>query len=238
MKVGTRLNPDERIAEWLRERHDSNSHVEPDSHTFHPSHLSRCKRYAYLKKFGLVEYDEKSLGRFAVGDMFHRKIQYEIFGEIDNMQREAPAEKQCSDIHITGHADMVDWEDGVVWDIKTKQNWYGFKVRDRHYNQLQLYMHCFGLERAKLIYVKKGDWTRRITPKNEFIEYSKSDIRDLLKKGSTIRREIEQMGRIAQEPDEIPFDKCPTDKDSDNYCIACDNEELVFENIPELQIRQ
>jgi hypothetical protein len=134
------------IGQTIRDTAEQDSHVERDTVTFHPSQLAKCKRQATLAKLGLKDFDTDTLGTFRAGTIIHEWVQSELSAQFSDCEFKREIEQTYrnpdsgEEICVTGHADLWDPKQGIVYDFKTRGGWYNFNPpTDRHLDQLTLY---------------------------------------------------------------------------------------------------
>lgn len=160
----------DKIKTHLEENRDDDSHTEWDDRTFHPSNLGNCPRQMLIRKLGLTEPDADSLGYFAAGSQVHEWLEDNIVPAMsDKVKSEVPIEASFTTdgfpVRLTGRADVVDTENRVVYDFKTRGGWYKFSgPKESHIKQVLAYTHMLhqitGVDwRAKLIYVDRNNYT-------------------------------------------------------------------------------
>lgn len=197
------INWSQKIGEALQE--DNENHEEHDEDTndgvFHASWLGYCQRNILLSKQGIKENDAESLGRFMTGTLIHEFMENEVSDFLpDHVEsEEAIPEVEQGDLTFVGTADAVDHENEVIYDFKTRASWYRFEPPiDRHLDQLQIYMEAFGYDKAKVIYISKGDMEVKTWPEEEgeFIERDSSSYYQLVAKAYEVYDFIQNHGGI------------------------------------------
>lgn len=123
----------EKIQYCLGADDDPLGHIEPDPYTFHASQLPYCRRQAYLRKFGLLN-STRAYGRSHLGDLLYRQVREWFAIQYPDLEFEKPVKTTTDDgIRIVGHADCYDPRENVVYEFKTRANWYRpHRPHDRH----------------------------------------------------------------------------------------------------------
>jgi len=239
-------------------------HVEPDPHTFHASHFPYCRRQAYLRKFGLLR-STRAYGRFFLGNLLHDQLR-EWFGLMyPDLEFEKPIETVTDDgIRIVGHADCYDPRENVVYEFKTRANWYRLhRPHDRHRRQVESYLRGTGADGGQIVYISKSDLEIRYDPQL----FDEDDERPMLVNTDPVRVAfVDDNGHIlsdqptADEPAFFPPDDerylallekardiraavlengIATSADEIPFercgCYFCDIERLSFEDVPSLE---
>lgn len=197
------INWKQKLEEALQK--DSEDHDEHEEDTedgvFHASWLGYCPRNILLSKQGIKENDAESLGRFMVGTLVHEFMEEEVSKVLPDhveMEESIPDIEQ-GDLTFVGTADAVDHENEVIYDFKTRANWYKFNPPiDRHIDQLQVYMKAFGYDKAKVVYISKSDMEIKTWPEEEedFIERDNSSYYQLVAKAYEVYDFIQDKGGI------------------------------------------
>lgn len=217
------------------------SHLEADTGTFHPSQLSTtCLRQAYLSVAGL---SEGPTGAAHVGTLMHSFVEEQVGGWVEASDRNIRFEEQVSRefgdhrVKIVGNADVIDYDAGVVTDLKTRSDlrYYFDPPEQRHLDQVHLYMAATGCSEGRILYASRKDWELFRWPADDdkedrdTFEYDPDRVEHLIEtRAIPIRETLENEG-VATCEAEIPFDKCSTDDDHDDYCWLCDRESLNFD---------
>lgn len=201
-----------RLERTLHVEHDGDSHTEPDAMTFHPSQLARCKRQATISKFGLEEHDTKTLGIFYTGTLIHEWLEDEMDGRLPAVAHEKEIRNEyvtdSGAVVVTGHADVVDEHNGVVYDFKTRGGWYNFDPpTDRHLDQLTLYMDAVGAEAGQVVYINKKDLEVRTWPEGDTFAFDPDRRDQLVEKAREIRDAVKDAAPI-ESVDDVPFEPC------------------------------
>lgn len=192
-----------KIAEALHD--DNDNHTEHDEDTndgvFHASWMGYCKRNILTSKQGIEEKDAEDLGRFMTGTLIHEFMEHEVSGFLpDHVEMEDPIpELEQGDLTFVGTADAVDHENEIIYDFKSRANWYKFDPPiQRHLDQLQIYMEAFDYDRAKVVYVSKSDMEVKTWPEEEgeFIERDRSRYYELVAKAFDVYDYIQKNGGI------------------------------------------
>lgn len=208
------------IARSLHVGNDDDSHTEPDDHTFHPSQLARCKRQATISKYGLETHDTKTLGIFHTGTLIHEWLEDEMDGRFPGVHHEIPIEQEYvtddGAVVVTGHADVYDEHNGVVYDFKSRGGWYNFDPpSERHLDQLTLYMDALGADAGQVVYVNKKDLEVRTWPDGDTFAFDPDRRDDLVAKAREIRDGVK--GVEITSINDVPFEPCG--------CWLCDKED-------------
>ncbi len=213
---------------------DSDSHVEPDLETFHPSQLaSECKRNPLVSKLGLDD-NSDAAGYFLRGVLIHEffeewvgdgPVADELDVDLSNIEFEKELEADFDDILLTGRCDIIDTENDIVYDIKVRGGWHKFNPPvDRHLDQLHAYMGLAGANEGVVIYVNAKDpadirtWPPQSDGRDTF-EFDPERFMGLLEDAREIRQALSNTG-MPTSKHEIPYDKCG--------CFSCQQEDLSF----------
>lgn len=213
------------IGAALERKRDPESHVERDPGTFHASQIGYCKRQAYLSKLGLKTHDVNTLGAFEVGTVWHEWLENHLGPELPHVDFEVPVRFEDATITWVGHADAYDRENGVLYDFKTRSDFYSSDGEfryfsppvDRHLDQLHVYMRSLEVEDAHIVYLSKKNITDLQVWPEDGIRFDWERYNGLNRKAREIKTQVEERG-IPTVPEEIPFEKCG--------CWVCDGEEL------------
>lgn len=136
-----------------------------------------------------------------VGTLVHEFMEEEVSKVLPDhveMEESIPDIEQ-GDLTFVGTADAVDHENEVIYDFKTRANWYKFNPPiDRHIDQLQVYMKAFGYDKAKVVYISKSDMEIKTWPEEEgdFIERDNSRYYQLVAKAYEVYDFIQDKGGI------------------------------------------
>lgn len=202
----------------LERANDSESHVERDAATMHPSQIAACKRQAYLGKLGLKDHTD-ILGTFQTGTLIHEFIEDYVGDHVD-AEFEKAVELERDGVRFVGHTDCYDPAANAVYDFKSRNGWYRFDPpKDRHLDQMHVYMAATGAEYGQVVYVNKGDLEVRTWPEDGFFEFDPERFEAIVTKAQQVRDAVQDHG-IASSEGEVPFDRCG--------CFLCDNETLQF----------
>lgn len=203
----------------LERANDSESHVERDAETFHPSQIAACERQAYLGKLGLKDHTDL-LGTFQTGTLIHEFIETYV-GEHIDAEFEKPVELETDGVRFVGHTDCYDPAANAVTDFKSRNGWYNFDPPvDRHLDQIHVYMAATGAEYGQVVYVSKSDMEVRTWPEDGYFEFDESRFEAIVERAKRVRDAIETDG-VASSPEEIPLEKCG--------CFMCNTETLRFD---------
>ena len=202
------------IGQTIRDTAEQDSHVERDAVTFHPSQLAKCKRQATLAKLGLKDFGTDTLGTFRAGTLVHEWIQAELADQFPDCEFERKIVETYTnpvsgeEISVTGHADLWDPEQGIVYDFKTRGGWYNFNPpTERHLDQLTLYMDALDAEAGQIIYINRKNLEIRPWPADTTYPFDADRRAKLLQKGREIRDGIREGGEITSKAD-VPFEDC------------------------------
>lgn len=208
-----------KVEEYLQEKNNPESHTETDPDIFHASWSGKCKRQIYISKLGLEENDAQKLGRFRIGNIFHEEMEKEICSSI-RVEAEKPVSKSEGNLEIVGTADVIDRENGFIYDFKTRSGWYKHNPPvSRHHDQLMMYMAATGIKKGRVIYLSKKDF--EVRPDPEIVEFDVERYSQVLEKFRDVRKAV----RDVPDPvfvEEIPFKKCG--------CYFCDHEETELDS--------
>lgn len=219
-------------------RKDEENHEEHDEDTddgrFHASSLGYCKRSILLSKQGVKVKDQEDLGRLMTGSLIHEFMENEASEFIpDDAQPEEPMpEIEQGGVTLVGTADVVDHENEVIYDFKTRANWYQFdRPIQRHIDQLQVYMEAFGFDKAKVVYISKSDMEVKTFPEEEgeFIDRDRSRFFELLAKVMDVYSYLQENGgvRSIEKVNEL-YKPC------DNFW--CGDEDVDFSKDPSIEV--
>lgn len=205
------INWNAQIERSLHVANDGDSHTEPDAYTFHPSQLARCKRQATISKYGLETHDTKTLGIFHTGTLIHQWLEQEMDGRFPGVHHETTIEQEYvtddGAIVVTGHADVWDEHNGVVYDFKTRGGWYNFDPpSERHLNQLTLYMDALDANAGQVVYINKKDLEVRTWPERDTFAFDHDRRDELVEKARAIREGVRDV-EIETRAD-VPFAPC------------------------------
>ena len=138
------------------------------SNKFPISSINSCwrKKYLIIKEEYKEEYDAKTLRAFEIGNIFHNQAVKEIFEKGDafglrvvSSEINIPEQK-----YISGRTDLILSNDKTnelyICDIKSCTDWTLNKIRkgecpQNYINQIQLYLHFFGIKRGFLLFFGK-----------------------------------------------------------------------------------
>src|SRR3990167_9074595 len=147
---------------------ESEAEHHSSSGKFSISSIGCCWREKYLVLKGLYtpKYDEKTKHNFKIGDAFHRLVMSELFEKcpekgfaVVTSEANVPAHK-----YISGRCDVIlcdkKTNELILCDIKSAGDWTLNKVRNgevpqNYIDQVQLYLHFFGIKRGYLLFVGK-----------------------------------------------------------------------------------
>jgi len=220
------INWPQEIRTGIEEANEEGSHTERDTHTFHPSQIANCKRQATISKLGLSNHTTETLGNFLAGTLFHEWVE-ENLDLGDSVVHEVSCGLENDGIKFTGHADIWDVEEGILYDIKTRGDYFhgGFQYldppNDRHITQLSVYMRCLEVSEAQVIYVDKKNPTHIQTwPEGDTFDLTHERYMEPIRKAKQIKEELEafesEHGHLPEKKSEVPFEK--------DDCWVCENE--------------
>ena len=220
----------ESLVETLAADDEDGSHTEFHPSVFHPSQVGYHPWLIYVKKLGLDDTSDLA-GTFHVGEMIHREIQNELArrpGITPSEQIEVPVEFEDDGLTFLGHADLYDPDARIVYDIKSRANWYNFDPPvDRHVDQLHTYMRGLGVEHGQVIYVSKKDLEVRTWPEGAPFTFDEQRWAEITARCKRVRDAIVDNG-FATSEDEIPFEK-PGDDHEQSYFV--ESTELDFSSV-------
>jgi len=139
---------------------------------FSISGIGGCWRKKYMELKGLYKqkYDFKAIRTFAIGDAFHRMLVKELMekGQAAGMHV-AAAEVNIPVNHpdgtyLSGRADILlsisSTGELVICDCKSCSDWTLKKVKEgsvpqNYIDQVNMYLHFFGLKRGFLVFISK-----------------------------------------------------------------------------------
>jgi len=210
---------------------DEDSHTEYDPRVFHPSQVGYSPWLLLVKKLGLTDTSDLD-GIFQIGSLIHEFVQTQVLRDQTDMDWYGPArqgnfevavEHDESGLRFVGHADVVDRDAGVVYDIKSRNGWYNFDPPvDRHLDQLHCYMRGLDMEYGQVIYLSKSDLELRTWPEDGAFTFDGERWADIVERCTRVRDSIYSEG-IPQSESEIPFEK------PDTY--FADNTSLDFSSV-------
>lgn len=210
------------VARELHDKNDSSSHTEYDPYLFHPSQIGKCKRQCVKSKYGLEDHGVNTLWNFHLGHERHEWIQ-DLASGIPGLEFEKEVETHHDEITFTGHADVYDPMDNVVYDFKTRKSWNYFDPpTDRHVDQLTVYMDALDADYGQVVYILKSgpadesEPIIRTWPDGEFYEYDPDRFRMLADKAWNIADQMAEFG-VPETVEDIPFEPCG--------CWLCNMEE-------------
>lgn len=217
------------IRRQIQHDHESDSHTERDTVTYHPSSLSRCPRQCTISKLGLDEHSINTLWNFYLGTRQHDDLREWFDGIYPGVEFEkklayhvdhdVPDAPLRTTLHFTGRCDVYDAHDNAIYDFKTRKSWSGFDgASEAHKDQLMTYMRMAGVERGQLVYVvKSAPWDEyepivRTWPDDGWYEYDAERWNDIRSRAARIHdalREFEnEHDRLPLSRDEVPFERC------------------------------
>ncbi|WP_238705391.1 hypothetical protein [Natrinema pallidum] len=209
-----------RLQTALEDANDDESHVERDAETFHPSQIAACERQAYLGKLGLKDHTD-ILGIFQTGTLIHEFIEEYVGPQLADAEFEKPVEYETDGVRFVGHTDCYDAERNAVTDFKSRNGWYNFDPpKDRHLDQVHVYMAATGAEYGQIVYVSKGDMEVRTYPEDGYFAFDPDRFAAIVERAKRVKQAIETDG-VAESADEIPLEKCD--------CFMCGSETLAFD---------
>lgn len=132
---------------------------------YHPSAIHGCKRALYYDRIGI---DPKQITAYSmeqlmeVGTHIHHMVQ-EWLSEHEGFEPEIKA--RFKELHISGSTDGVFRKEDWVLEIKSMGN-ASFnsltKPKPEHIWQVHIYMWCFDIPRAQLMYINRDNGKRRL----------------------------------------------------------------------------
>lgn len=175
------------------------------SEGFSMSKNNYCPRFWFYLFTG-IEYQPNHGSRvqriFDTGNAVHERIQgyFEKMGILEEAEAELPQPEDT--VPLRGFADaIIRWEGRKIVEIKSISH-EGFvyrqaarKPKDDHYNQLQVYLHCFEIQDGYLIYENKNTQELLVLP----VKYDGSRVKKILKKYDKIWS-IYQKGELPARP--------------------------------------
>lgn len=215
------------IQSTLTRLNDEHSHTELDPYTFHPSQLAKCPRQCYASKLGLLDHTD-NYGTFHTGNEIHAFMEREVGPNLEvDTQREHPVRLEVDGLTIVGHVDCYEPGEDIVYDYKSRANWYKFSPPiQRHLDQVYLYMRAMRASRGQIVYLSKADLEVRTWPPQsagiDTFAFKPARFQDLLGKGKRITATIIDEGYPTSE-EEIPFEK--------DDCWFCKQETLQFDHL-------
>ncbi len=151
---------------------DSKFEKHKSSGKFSISSVGCCwkKKYLELKGLHKEEFDTKTLRTFEIGDMFHQMVCRDLTSKAPQHGYQLTAAEVNIPEHqfLSGRADLIlsHCESGerCIVDVKSCSDWTFKKVCEgscplNYRNQVQLYMHLFGIPKGYLLFVNKAKST-------------------------------------------------------------------------------
>lgn len=243
----TYVDFEEAVQDAINRDQDTQSHQVNEAHVYHPSELVYCKRRTFCKQLGVEHVDDDLRGIFHTGNLIHEWLEQNLALPATAQREKSLRYSIGSHEHapvITGTADVIDYEERVVVDYKTRASFYNHNPPvDRHVDQVQLYMHSiidqeaedktFVPPKAKIVYISKKDFGVKPYPRgdDEWIRYDPKRVSDLVAdKAQDVTHEIlrlmDEYGCSYDEltdhinEEDIPYDECG--------CYFCQQEELIL----------
>ncbi|AEH39512.1 PD-(D/E)XK nuclease family protein [Halopiger xanaduensis] len=214
------INFERELQAALERANDDESHVERDAVTFHPSQIAACERQAYLGKLGLKDHTD-ILGTFQTGTLIHEFIEENVGPQLADAEFEKEISLERDGVRFVGHTDCYDPAANAIYDFKSRNGWYRFDPpKERHLDQIHVYMAATGAEYGQVVYVNKGDLEVRTWPEDGLFEFDPDRFAAIVEKARRVRDAIDEHGFATCES-EVPFDKCG--------CFLCGNETLTFD---------
>ena len=150
------------ILEAKREGHIS-------SGKFSVSGIGGCKRKIYMKMKGLYkeEYSAQTLRIFDIGTLFHQQAVKEMYEKCNQFGMDVVAAEINIPKHkyFAGRADIImsvqETGEKIIIDVKSAANYTlqlakKGEVSEAYINQVQLYLHFFGIKRGFLLFFGKA----------------------------------------------------------------------------------
>lgn len=142
----------ERIEKYLNlEEEEEYYSIKPNE--FHASECGKCPRQIYFDKTEPVAPNIESKKNFAVGNIFHEYIQYNILKEYTI---EDQIKGIIEDLIIVGRIDAHD--DKEIIELKSSSNAKAIqRPYQDHIIQINIYMHFTGIHRGRIVYINKNN---------------------------------------------------------------------------------
>ena len=208
---------------------EDGSHTEFDPRVFHPSSVGYTEWLLTVNKLGLSDKSDLK-GTFKMGELIHEYVQEALTGRdsIDWRDIEVPVEFEEDGLVFTGHADVYDETRDIVYDIKSRSNWYHFDPPvDRHLDQLHTYMRGLDADYGQVVYISKKDMEVRAWPEGAPFTFDESRWLDIKARCMRVRDALYEHG-FPQSEAEIPFEK-PGDDHDQSYFV--ESTELDFSSV-------
>jgi len=201
---------------------EEGSHTEFDPRVFHPSSVGYTEWLLLVNKLGLSDKSDLK-GTFKMGDLIHEYTQMALVGNIGyTPQIETPVEFEEDGLVFTGHADVYEPDTDIVYDIKSRSNWYHFDPPvDRHLDQLHTYMRGLDADYGQVIYISKKDMEVRAWPEGAPFTFDESRWLDIKARCMRVRDALYEHG-IPQSESEIPFEKPGEDHEQSYFVESTD----------------
>lgn len=209
------------IHQSLDRDNDKTSHRELDPNTYHPSQIAKCKRQCAISKLGLEDMQPSDLGNMLTGTLIHEWFEDNIQPGLEDVFFELPVEHREGpepEIRWVGHTDVYDSRNGVLYDFKTRGDYFkrngekDFQYLDwpdeHHRNQLLVYMRCLEVEYAQVVYVdKKNPANVQVCPEDGPMVFDWDDYNDLVRKAREIQDWLME-NDLPESKDGLPFEPC------------------------------
>ena len=197
------------------------SHYEPDAYTFHPSQLSdECPWLTIASKLKLETIRPEYCGAAAVGTEIHEFFETVVSKELpDRVKFEHPVNYRAGDVVVTGHVDVWDPQENVVYDFKTKDSLEDANPPyDSHLIQTALYAHGLGATHAAIIYVSRSNLSLTHWPNitgyredspvgSQFVEVQPERVMAGLRTAHEAKSLLDEHG-FPEAPEDMPIDRC------------------------------
>lgn len=154
--------------ESIRREHQTeqvnDEHRELQPSVFHPSYFGKCRRQMLIAKLGLTQPGDEASGIFTTGNAVHEMARK--YTEMYRVDHEVPVRGSIEDPRdingytytIRGHADLIDWQDEIVYDFKSRNGYYRFdqdNPKTSYAVQLSIYRDILQEQHG-------GDWEARL----------------------------------------------------------------------------
>nr|WP_233739954.1 PD-(D/E)XK nuclease family protein [Halovenus carboxidivorans] len=154
------------------------------------------------------------LGVLQIGTLVHEWLEEQFSDRFPGVHHEIPITQEYDRsgyhglVRVTGHADVYDAHDNVVYDWKTRGGWYKFDPpSERHLDQLTLYMDALDADAGQVVYLNKKNLEVRTWPDNDTFAFE-PDRRDrLVEQAFEMRETLKDVEEIQTKTD-LPFERC------------------------------
>lgn len=219
--------------DWASEFQDSldedNSVQEVNPNTMRASSVGYCPRQMFLGKMGLKEFNDYVQGMMIKGTAIHSVFEDNMRHRFDDAEFEENVLIETPEnFDITGRFDAFDGE--AVMDLKTQNGGMenvAQSPRDKHIDQLHVYMKGKGVEKGELLYLDAREFLnyKNVVTVSHKIEFDDDRWAEILSRISKVLKEVrkydlgqKEESKFSLDAEDIPFEKCG--------CYFCKNESL------------